>query len=196
MTKIRRLCVFCGSSPGARSQYAEAALELGSELVARGIGLVYGGGCVGLMGILADRVLAEGGHVIGVIPRALMDLEVGHRGLSDLRIVASMHERKALMAELSDGFVALPGGLGTLDECFEILTWAQLGLHSKPVGLLNVAGYFDRLLGFLDHAVDERFLRPEHRQLVQLDDQAASLLDRLAMAPVPALQKWIDRDET
>lgn len=171
------------------------ARELGSALAARGIGLVYGGGCVGLMGMLADRVLAEGGHVTGVIPQALMDLEVGHRGLSDLRIVGSMHERKALMAELGDGFVALPGGLGTLDESFEILTWAQLGLHAKPVGLLNVEAYFDSLLVFLDHAVDERFLRPEHRALLQVHDRPAALLDQMERWVAPVLEKWIDRDE-
>ncbi|HVO25513.1 MAG TPA: TIGR00730 family Rossman fold protein [Candidatus Margulisiibacteriota bacterium] len=193
---MQRLCVFCGSSPGANSQYAALARRLGGLLVRRGLGLVYGGGNVGLMGVLADAVLKDGGHVIGVIPQSLVDLEVAHAGLPDLRIVASMHERKALMADLADGFVALPGGIGTLEEFCEILTWAQLGLHQKPCGLINVAGYFDRLMGFLDHAVSERFLRPEHRAMVLVEPDAEALLDRFAAYQPPQLEKWIDRGST
>jgi len=192
--KLRRVCVFCGSSPGARPEYADAARALGSVLADAGLGLVYGGGSVGLMGVLADRVLELGGDVIGVIPQALMDLDVGHRGLPDLRIVNSMHERKALMADLADAFVMLPGGLGTLDETFEILTWAQLGLHGKPCGLLNVSGYFDALLAFLDGAVCERFLRPEHRALLPVANTAPELLQQLMVFEPPAIEKWIDRN--
>jgi uncharacterized protein (TIGR00730 family) len=193
---MRRVCVFCGSSPGANLQYAEVAKKLGALLARRGLGLVYGGGNVGLMGMLADAVLNGGGHVIGVIPQALVDLEVAHAGLSDLRVVSSMHERKALMADLADGFIALPGGIGTLEEFCEILTWAQLGLHQKPCGLINVAGYFDHLVAFLDHSVSERFLRPEHRGMVLADVDAESLLDRfVAYRPSP-LAKWIDRSGT
>jgi uncharacterized protein (TIGR00730 family) len=190
---MRRLCVFCGSSPGANSQYAALARRLGGLLARRGLGLVYGGGNVGLMGVLADAVLQDGGQVIGVIPQALVDLEVAHNGLSDLRIVGSMHERKALMAELADGFIALPGGIGTLEEFCEILTWAQLGLHQKPCGLINVAGYFDHLMAFLDHSVDQRFLRPEHRRMVLVDAEPEMLLDRLRTYRPPQLAKWIDR---
>ena len=190
---LRRVCVFCGSNSGVRPEYAAAARELATVLAERRIGVVYGGGSVGLMGVLADRVLEVGGHIIGVIPQALMDLDVGHRGLPDLRIVSSMHERKALMVDLADAFIALPGGLGTLDESFEVLTWAQLGLHTKPFGLLNVAGYFDGLLAFLDHAVGERFLRPQHRTLLQGEANAAALLQRLMTSAPPGLDKWIDR---
>ena len=155
---MKRICVFCGASPGARPEYADATVELARLLVADGIGVVYGGGGVGLMGVLADAVLAEGGEIIGVIPRALVDREIAHRDV-DMRVVGSMHERKALMAELSDAFVALPGGIGTLEELFEVYTWAQLGLHNKPCAILNVAGYFDGIAAFLGHAVEERFLR-------------------------------------
>ena len=190
---LRRVCVFCGSNSGVRPEYAAAARELATVLAERRIGVVYGGGSVGLMGVLADRVLEVGGHIIGVIPQALMDLDVGHRGLPDLRIVSSMHERKALMVDLADAFIALPGGLGTLDESFEVLTWAQLGLHTKPFGHLNVARYFDGLLAFLDHAVGERFLRPQHRTLLQVEANAAALLQRLMTSAPPGLDKWIDR---
>jgi uncharacterized protein (TIGR00730 family) len=176
---MTRCCVFCGSSPGTRPIYAAAAASLARCLVANGIGIVYGGGKVGLMGALADAALAEGGHVIGVIPRALMEREIAHRGLSDLRIVGSMHERKALMAELSDGFIAMPGGYGTLDEFCEILTWTQLGLIAKPCGVLNVDGYFDRLLDHFDHAVAEQFVKPLHRDMIVTDDDADALVDRL-----------------
>ena len=161
---MNRLCVFCGSSPGRHPAYLAAAAELGTVLAKRRIGLVYGGASIGLMGAVADAARAAGGEVIGVIPRALVEFEVAHTGLADLRIVASMHERKALMAELSEGFVALPGGIGTLEELFEVWTWGQLGSHRKPCALLNVAGFYDRLLGFLDFVADEAFLRPVHRE--------------------------------
>jgi hypothetical protein len=176
---MKRICVFCGSRPGVSPQYGEVAVRLAGALTRRGLGLVYGGGRVGLMGILADEVLAQGGDVIGVIPRDLMRMEVGHRGLKDLRVVGSMHERKALMEKLSDGFIAMPGGFGTLDEFCEILTWAQLGIHSKPYGLLNPGGYFDKFLAFIDHSVSQGFVRPEHRQMIRESDDASKLLSKL-----------------
>jgi uncharacterized protein (TIGR00730 family) len=176
---LRRLCVYCGSSPGARPAYAEAAHALGTLLAHEGIGLVTGGGRVGLMGVVADAVLAAGGEATGVIPQALMDREVGHEGLTALHVVGSMHERKALMAHLADAFVALPGGLGTLEEIAEMLTWAQLGLHPKPCGLLDVAGYYAPLVRFFDHATAERFVRPEHRALLAVESDPAQLLGRL-----------------
>jgi uncharacterized protein (TIGR00730 family) len=163
---MQRVCVFCGSSPGARPAYAEATAEVARLLAGEGIGVVYGGGHVGLMGVLADTVMAAGGEAIGVMPQALVDREIGHTGISELRVVGSMHERKALMADLSDAFIALPGGAGTLEELFEVYTWAQLGLHDKPCGLLDVEDYFSGLVGFLDHAVGERFLREEHRAML------------------------------
>lgn len=190
---MRRICVFTGSSPGARVEYALAAQQFGRELVTRGYELVYGGGRVGLMGAVADAVLDAGGEVIGVIPKVLLEKEVAHGRLTELRVVASMHERKAMMAELADAFVALPGGLGTLEELCEILTWAQLGLHTKPCGLLNVANYFDGLLAFLDHAVSERFIKPEHRAVLITATAAGDLLDRLASFRPQPVEKWIDR---
>jgi uncharacterized protein (TIGR00730 family) len=190
---MHALCVFCGSSPGARPEYGDAARALGQVLASRGVRLVYGGGHVGLMGILADAVLAEGGDVIGVITDGLQAREVGHTALPDLRVVPTMHERKALMASLSDAFVALPGGAGTLDEFFEAWTWTQLGIHRKPVGVLNVAGYFDPLLAFLTHAVDERFIRAEHWDAVVIDEDAARLIDRLSAATPVRSDKWLDR---
>ncbi|HLX72656.1 MAG TPA: TIGR00730 family Rossman fold protein [Verrucomicrobiae bacterium] len=191
---FKRLCVFCGSSHGVNPVYAKAAKETGAELARRGIALVYGGGNVGLMGVLADAVLAGAGHVIGVIPEALMAREVGHRGLPDLRIVKTMHERKALMAELSDGFVALPGGFGTFEEFFEIVTWAQLGLHSKPCGLLNVNGFYDPLLNLVDRAIDERFIKPRQRELIAVESDFGTLLDRMANQHVPHEPKWIRKE--
>ena len=191
---LRRVCVFCGSNQGADSVYVATAEQAGGELARRGIGLVYGGGNIGLMGALADAVLKAGGHVTGVIPEALMAREVGHRGLSDLRVVKTMHERKALMAELADGFVALPGGLGTFDELFEALSWAQLGFHSKPCAVLNVRGFFDPLLRLLDHAVEERFLRPTHRSLLLVGSDIHTLLDRMAGHRAAREHKWIDKD--
>ena len=193
---MRRICVFCGSSPGARPAYGEAAEELAGVLAAEGIGLVYGGGAVGLMGRLADAMLAGGGETIGVMPEALVSKEIGHAGLSDLRVVSSMHERKALMAELSDGFIALPGGLGTLEELFEVYTWAQLGLHAKPCGLLDVEGYYTGIAGFLDHAVEERFVREDHRALLIVERDARELVGRLrSFEPAAVRPKWIDREE-
>ena len=189
------LCVFCGSSPGARPEYRDAARAFGQVLASRGVRLVYGGGHVGLMGIVADAVLAARGDVVGVITDGLQAREVGHTALPDLRVVATMHERKALMASLSDAFVALPGGAGTLDEFFEAWTWTQLGIHRKPVAVLNVAGYFDGLLAFLEHAVDQRFIRQEHWEAVVVDTDPVHLLDRLAnIAPVRS-DKWLDRDD-
>lgn len=179
---MKRLCVFCGSSFGRSPLYREAASQLGTLLAECGIGLVYGGANVGLMGVVADAALAGGGEVIGVLPRGLFDREVAHPGLTDLRLVGSMHERKALMAELADGFLALPGGIGTLDELFEIWTWAQLGIHAKPIGLLNLGGYFDPLLTFLDRQVAEGFLKASHRALPFVDDELPRLLDRLRNA--------------
>jgi uncharacterized protein (TIGR00730 family) len=194
---MRRVCVFCGSSPGARAAYGEAAEELGRLLVARGIGLVYGGGHVGLMGRLADAVLDEGGEAIGVMPEALVAKEIAHTGLPDLRVVGSMHERKALMADLADGFVALPGGLGTVEELFEIYTWAQLGMHRKPCALLDVEGYYEGIARFLAHAVEERFLREDHRAMLIVERDPRTLLDRLRrFEPEAITPKWIDREET
>jgi uncharacterized protein (TIGR00730 family) len=193
---VQRVCVFCGSSPGARPAYAEATAEFARLLVEEGIGVVYGGGAVGLMGVLADTVLAEGGEAIGVIPQALVDREIGHGGLSELRVVGSMHERKALMAELADAFVALPGGLGTLEELFEVYTWAQLGLHRKPCGLLDVDGYYAGIADFLAHAVEERFLREEHRAMLMVERDPVRLIDRLReFEPHGVQPKWIDREQ-
>ena len=190
---MSRLCVFCGSSEGARPGYAEAARRLGAELVSRGIGLVYGGCAVGLMGVLADAVLARGGEAIGIIPEPLVARELAHRGLTELRIVASMHERKATMAALADGFIALPGGLGTLEETFEILTWAQLGIHAKPIGALNVEGYWDGLRRLVDQAVVEGFVRPEYAELLMFADTPAGLLDGFAGWRPPDIPRaWLD----
>ena len=190
---MKRICVFAGSSRGAREDYAQAAERLARELVRCGYGVVFGGGRVGMMGVLADATLAAGGEVIGVIPKRLLEKEVAHGGLTELRVVASMHERKAMMAELSEGFIALPGGLGTLEEFFEVLTWAQLGLHPKPCGLLNVSGYYDRLLEFLDVTVEERFVKSQHRALVITSTSPADLLERFATYRPPQVEKWIDR---
>jgi uncharacterized protein (TIGR00730 family) len=190
---VRRLCVFSGSSPGAHPDYAEAARALGGELAAQGIGLVYGGASVGLMGVVADAALEAGADVVGVIPQALVDREIAHPGLSDLRVVGSMHERKALMADLADGFVALPGGMGTLEELFEVYTWTQLGLHSKPLGLLDVRGYYAQLAAFLDHAVAERFLVPEHRQMLVVEERADAMIEAFRRWRPPVRTKWIDR---
>jgi uncharacterized protein (TIGR00730 family) len=193
---MRSICVFCGSSSGANSKYVELAAQLGALLARKRLTLVYGGGNVGLMGVLANAVLAGGGHVIGVIPQALFNLEVAHTGLPDLRVVSSMHQRKALMADLADGFMALPGGLGTLEEFCEIVTWAQLGLHQKPCGLLNADHYFDHLITFLDHTVAQHFVRPEHRALILVEDAPAALLDSFEAFRSPRVDKWIDRDTT
>ncbi len=192
----RRICVFCGSSTGVNPAYAEKAKALGRTLARRGLGLVYGGGGVGLMGALADAALAAGGEVVGVIPRALQLRELAHARLTTLHVVASMHERKAKMADLAHGFVALPGGMGTLEEFAEILTWAQLGLHARPCGLLDVAGYWRPLVAFFDHAVSSGFIRPEHRALVLVEEDPDALLDRFQAWQPPPVERWIDRKST
>ena len=193
---IHRVCVFCGSTVGSDPVYLEAARSLGQLLAREGVALVYGGGSVGLMGELANAVLAAGGEAIGVIPHALWAREIGHRGLTDLRIVETMHERKAMMADLADAFIALPGGLGTLEEIFEIWTWAQLGLHQKPVGFLDINGFFSPLMEFLDGAVRMRFLREEHRAIAVVESEASLLLKRFDTWKPPRVEKWITREET
>lgn len=192
---MRSICVFCGSSTGDRPEYARAAIDFGRLLAQQGIRVIYGGGNVGLMSVLADSALAAGGSVIGVIPQHLVDKELAHSGV-DLRIVGSMHERKALMAELADVFVALPGGIGTFEEFFEILTWSQLGLHSKPCGLLNVAGYYDPLIAMLEHAAAEGFLRPLHLQLMVQASDPTDLLEKVRTSHPPVLPKWLKKGET
>jgi uncharacterized protein (TIGR00730 family) len=191
---MKRICVFCGSSQGSRPEYRAAAEEIAAELVRRNIGLVFGGGKVGLMGVLADAVLKAGGEAVGVIPEHIMSREIGHKGLTKLHVVHSMHERKALMADLSDAFVALPGGFGTLEEFCEVLTWSQLGLHAKPCGVLNVLGYYTPLLAMFDHAVEERFLKTENRALVLARESAAELLQALEEWRPVRVEKWLDRD--
>jgi uncharacterized protein (TIGR00730 family) len=188
--------VFTGSRRGTRPEYAQAAKELGKELIARRYGLVYGGGNVGLMSVVADTVLELGGHVTGVIPNSLVSKEVAHLGLSDLRVVNSMHERKALMAELSDGFIAMPGGIGTMEEFFEVLSWAQLGLHEKPCGLLNVRGYYDRLMQFIDHSVMQDFIKPKDRALLIVESEPGKLLDRFEQFQVAHPSKRFDSSTT
>jgi uncharacterized protein (TIGR00730 family) len=193
---MKRIAVFCGSSIGNQPAYAEAAVALGGVLAKRGIGLVYGGGNVGLMGVIAEAVLTAGGEVIGVIPQALADRELAHGGVTDLRIVDSMHTRKAMMAELSDAFIAMPGGVGTFEEFFEVVTWTQLGLHRKPCALLNVAGFYAPLAAFIDQAVSEGFIKPIHRQMIVVDDNPERLVDSLAAVQLPDVPKWIRREET
>ncbi|WP_215549847.1 TIGR00730 family Rossman fold protein [Amycolatopsis sp. CA-230715] len=189
---MNRICVFCGSSMGFSPLYAERAAALGTMLAERGIGLVYGGASVGTMGVVADAALAAGGEVIGVIPQHLSRVEISHAGLTELHVVADMHERKAKMAEFSDGFLALPGGAGTLEELFEIWTWAQLGLHGKPLGLVDVGGYYTRLREFVDHMVDEGFLRTQHRELLFVDEDPAVLLKAFAEYEAPVIGKWVE----
>jgi uncharacterized protein (TIGR00730 family) len=196
MPHLASVCVFCGSSPGVDHAFAAAAEEVGRLLAAQGRRLVYGGGRIGLMGTVADAALAHGGEVIGVIPRALAEKEVAHSGLSELRVVASMHERKAAMAELADGFIALPGGIGTLEEFFEVWTWGQLGLHHKPFGLLNVAGFFDPLLAFLDRLTDQRFLRPEHRGMLCTRAVAGDLLQEMTDYRPIDVWRWLSQAES
>jgi hypothetical protein len=193
---MRRVCVFCGSSEGARAEYADAARRMGAALARRRIGLVYGGGRVGLMGAVANAVLGAGGEVVGVIPHGLVVREAAHEDVTELHVVDSMHERKSLMASLADAFVSLPGGMGTIEETCEMLTWAQLGIHRKPCAVLNVEGYFDPMLAFLDHAVAEAFLRPEHRALLVEARNPDRLLDLLESYEPPRLEAWITRDET
>lgn len=190
---MKRICVFCGSSAGSQPEYRACAEELGVELTRRNIGLVYGGGNVGLMGAIADAVLKAGGEAIGVIPERLMSREIGHKQLTKLHIVHSMHERKALMADLADAFIALPGGFGTLEEFCEVLTWSQLGLHSKPCGIVNVRGYYTPLLAMLDHAVKERFLKAQNRALVLSRDTPVELLQALEEWRPVHVEKWLDR---
>ena len=189
---MRRVCVYAGSNPGNDPAYAEAAGALATTLAERGIGLVFGGSKLGLMGVLADTILEAGGEAIGVMPQALIDREIGHRGLTELKIVGSMHERKAQMAGLSDAFVAVPGGIGTLEELIEIYTWSQLGIHEKACGLLNVRGYYDHLAAFLDHAVEAGFLRAEHRAVLAVAEDPGHLLDRLAAFRPPGVGKWTE----
>jgi uncharacterized protein (TIGR00730 family) len=192
---LTRVCVFCGSSAGTQPEYRESAESLARELAARGIGLVFGGGCVGLMGVVADAALAAGAEAIGVIPQHLVDREIAHRGLTDLRVVHSMHERKALMAELSDAFIALPGGFGTFEEFCEVVTWTQLGLHRKRCGLLNVRGFYDPLLALFDRAMADGFIKPSNRELVVSQATPSALLDALAR-PLASLEpKWIRSTE-
>ena len=193
---FERVCVFCGSSRGARPEYGEAAKALACHLAAEKISIVYGGTSVGLMQIVADTALAAGGEVIGVIPRSLLAKEIAHQQLSNLHVVKSMHERKALMAELSDAFIALPGGFGTFEEFCETLTWTQLGLQRKPAGLLNVAGYYDHLLKLFDHAVTERFVTPAHRGMVIADSDPVALVTKLLACELPREEKWISRAQT
>ncbi len=193
MRTFRRVCVYCGANPGVSPVYAEAARGFGAFLAGRGIGVVFGGGRVGLMGAVADGTLAVGGEVIGVIPEKLRDLELAHDGLTRLDVVDGMHTRKMRMADLSDAFVALPGGWGTLEEIFEVTTWTQLNYHHKPLGMLDVRGFYGHLTAFLDHVADEGFIRPLHRGLIQVSDDPATLLEQMATAEIPDLAKWIDQ---
>lgn len=193
---IKNICVYCGSSPGRLDLYTDTARMLATALVKRDIGLVYGGASVGLMGTMADHVLALGGRVVGVIPESLATREVAHNGLTELHITRSMHERKTLMAERADGFIALPGGIGTMEELFEIWTWAQLGLHHKPCGLLNVAGYYDPLHAFLDHTVAEGFVKPLIRNMLMVEEVPEALLSRFDAYHSPRLKQWVEEDET
>ena len=196
MKAMKSLCVYCGSSSGRLDAYAQAARALAGALVERGIRLVYGGASVGIMGVVADEVLRRGGQAVGVIPESLMCKELAHAGLTELHVTPSMHARKTLMAELADGFVALPGGIGTFEEIFEVWTWAQLGFHGKPCGLLNVAGYYDGLTAFLDHAASEQFVRADQRRMLIVETDPAVLLDRFASYTPPVQPKWVGRDET
>ena len=186
------MCVYCGSSKGARPIYRETAYLLGKEIATRGLGLVYGGAQIGVMGAAAEGAREQRGEVIGVIPQTLMIKEVAHTGLSDLRVVPTMHERKALMAELSDGFIALPGGCGTFEELFEVITWAQLGIHGKPCALMNIEGYYDPLIALLDRGVEERFIRPEHRSLLMVHANIGTMLDAMEAYSAVATEKWVD----
>ena len=193
---MKRICVFCGSSLGTKIEYSEAAVTLGGLLARRGIGLIYGGGNVGLMGVIANAVLDAGGEVIGVIPHSLATREIEHRGLTQLHVVDSMHTRKAMMADLADAFIAMPGGVGTFEEFFEAVTWTQLGLHRKPCGLLNVAEFYTPLAAFIDQAVSEGFIKPVHRAAIVVDSDPERLLNSLMTVELPLVPKWIRRDET
>ncbi|MCP4253182.1 MAG: TIGR00730 family Rossman fold protein [Candidatus Scalindua sp.] len=193
---MKRLCVYCGSSSGKQTDYANMARQLARAMVNRNIDLVYGGASVGIMGEIANAVLEEGGDVIGIIPKGLFRKDVAHTGITELREVDSMHERKSLMADLSDGFIALPGGFGTIEEIFEIITWSQLGMHKKPCGLLNVHHYYDKLIGFLDHAVTEQFIKSIHRSTILVDECPDALLEKFEVYKAPETAKWIDREST
>lgn len=192
---MKSICLYTGASPGARDEYRLAAEAVAGEIARRGMTLVYGGGHVGLMGAAADAALAAGGEVVGVIPADIADREIEHRGLSELLVVDSMHERKMAMLKRADGMIALPGGLGTMEELFEVWTWNQLGFHQKPVGLLNVAGYYDHLLRFLDHMVEQRFVKDSHRDLLLVDEDYEALLDRMGAFEPPVVDKWLDRKD-
>lgn len=192
---MKSICVFCGSNPGSDPVYAAGARAMGAEIARRGLVLVYGGGAVGLMGIVANAALEAGGEVHGVIPYALRQKEVGHHGLTRLEVVDTMHTRKARMAELSDGFVAMPGGIGTFEELFEIWTWGQLGIHAKPLGLLNIAGFYDPLAQFLDATVGAGFLKDQHRGMAMTDTDPAALLDRMEAYVPAAVYKWVEKEE-
>jgi uncharacterized protein (TIGR00730 family) len=192
---IKNICVYCGSSPGKKPEYSIAAKALGKALSERGIGLVYGGAAVGIMGVVADAVLEAGGQAIGVIPKSLAVKELAHENLSELHVVASMHDRKAMMAELSDAFIALPGGWGTLEEIFEILTWAQLGFHEKPCGLLNVEAYYNGLIGFLDNAFEQQFVNELYRPMLMTANEPVALLEQFAAYQAPKVRKWMGEDE-
>jgi len=192
---MQRICVFCGSNPGEGETYTRAAQAMGTALAASGMELVYGGGRVGLMGTVADAVIAAGGRVIGVIPKALADYEIAHQRLTELHIVNSMHERKAMMADFADAFIALPGGYGTLEEFCEIVTWTQLGIHRKPCGILNVAGYYDGFLTFIDHAVSQGFISPVHRAIILASESPTDLIHMLADYTPPFTPKWLNRSE-
>jgi len=196
MTPINSICVYCGSSPGRLEAYGSAGCALAKSLVSRNIRLVYGGAGIGIMGMVADQVLKLGGQAIGVIPKALAHKEVAHKNLTELHVTQSMHERKMLMAELSDGFIALPGGIGTLEELFEIWTWAQLGFHNKPCGLLNVEGYYDSLIGFLDHVLAEQFVKKDHHAMLIVETNPDALLDRYINYQPAAVRHWVGKDET
>jgi uncharacterized protein (TIGR00730 family) len=196
MTPINSICVYCGSSPGRIEAYGSAGCALAKSLVSRNIRLVYGGAGIGIMGMVADQVLKLGGQAIGVIPKALAHKEVAHKNLTELHVTQSMHERKMLMAELSDGFIALPGGIGTLEELFEIWTWAQLGFHNKPCGLLNIEGYYDSLIGFLDHVLAEQFVKKDHHAMLIVETNPDALLDRYINYQPPAVRHWVGKDET
>lgn len=193
---MKSVCVYCGSSPGRLKAYADAARSLARALVDRGLSLVYGGASIGIMGLIADTVLDHGGDAVGVIPEALLRKEVAHGGLSELHVTRSMHERKTRMAELSDGFVAMPGGIGTFEEIFEVWSWARLGFHQKPCGLLNVGGYYDTLAGFLDHAVAERFIQKRFRAMLMVEREAEPLLERFLLYRPPDVEKWVGKGQT
>ncbi len=193
---MKKICVYCGSSPGKSPEYIDSARALARELVTRNIGLVYGGASVGIMGEIANCVLAGGGEVVGVIPQSLVDREVSHNGLTELIVVGSMHERKAIMTKMSDGFIALPGGLGTIEELFEVLTWSQLGFHQKPCALLNVKQYYSSLCSFLDNAVEEQFVKSIHSEMLLVENEPSKLLDSMENYTPPVVDKWIGRNET